>query len=152
MHDAQSIEAILARLMPPALSESGQQEIESMIDDLAAGSPAVRRHWDRRIIAGGLAAAGVAAALIFPLANRSSQILQLLPSAADLPEFVLIGESDRIESMTDEGWREDQDGSAMQSLRLTAIAENTLLDEQTGIEMCISQPRVEILLMPVSTF
>jgi hypothetical protein len=66
--------------------------------------------------------------------------------------LVLVGESDRIESMTDEGWQEESDGSAMRTLRLNVVEENSLLDEETGIVMQVSEPREEILLMPVSTF
>jgi hypothetical protein len=32
------------------------------------------------------------------------------------------------------------------------VEENSLLDEETGIVMQVSEPREEILLMPVSTF
>ena len=63
-----------------------------------------------------------------------------------------MGESDRIESMTDEGWQEDSDGSAMRAMRLRVVEENSVLDEETGIVMQVSEPREEILLMPVSAF
>ena len=63
-----------------------------------------------------------------------------------------MGESDRIESMTDEGWQEDADGTAMRALRLSVVEENSLRDEETGIVMQVSEPREEILLMPVSAF
>lgn len=73
MHKPDPVETILARLMPPALSESGQREIEDMLNDLAGASAptiparAARRAWIRRFFTGGIAAAGVAAALLFPL-------------------------------------------------------------------------------------
>jgi hypothetical protein len=66
--------------------------------------------------------------------------------------MILMGESDRIESMTDEGWQEDSDGSTMRAMRLNVVGENSLLDEETGIVMQVSEPREELLLMPVSTF
>jgi hypothetical protein len=66
--------------------------------------------------------------------------------------MVLVGESDRVEAMTDEGWQEDSDGAPMQATRLRVVEENSLLDEQTGIVMQVSEPREEIFLMPVSTF
>lgn len=156
MHDSHSVETILARLMPSALSESGQREIEAMIDELAANSPesAPSGHpWFRRITVGGIAAAGVAAALVFPMIHQPNVPATVeTPATSSAPGFVLVGESDRVESMTDEGWLEDQDGSTMQAMRLSVIEENTLRDVETGIVISISEPREEILLMPVSAF
>ena len=64
------------------------------------------------------------------------------------PGFVLVSESDRIESMTDEGWQEDLDGSAMHALRLVAVEENNVRDEESGMVVRISEPREEILYTP----
>jgi len=75
MHKPDPVETILARLMPPAMSEAGQREIESMLDTLASGSAASTRAnpagatWIRRMITGGIAAAGVAAAGFLVSAN-----------------------------------------------------------------------------------
>ena len=63
MHKPDPIETILARLMPPALSETSQHEIESMLDELAGETAPARRAksagmaWIRRIFTGGIAAA-----------------------------------------------------------------------------------------------
>jgi hypothetical protein len=160
MHKPDPIETVLARLMPPALSETGQHKIESMLDALA-GNPAQavpakpsRLAWNRRILAGGIAAAGAAAALIFPLATPPSPTswAVIAPASTTPAGMILMGESDRIESMTDEGWQEDSDGSTMRAMRLNVVGENSLLDEETGIVMQVSEPREELLLMPVSTF
>lgn len=156
MHDFQSVETILARLMPSALSETGQREIEAMIDELAATpqTSAPSGHpWFRRITIGGIAAAGVATACIFPMVQRPAALAtREVPAKSPAPGFVLVSESDRVESMTDEGWLENQDGSTMQATRLSVIEENTLRDVETGIVISISEPREEILLMPVSAF
>lgn len=157
MHKPDPVETILARLMPPALSEEGQREIEAMLDELAgpvavvAPPAAAVVSWPHRWVIGGIAAAGVAAAMIFPMKPAAHP----LASAADQEtpaEFQLVSESDRIESTSDEGWLEDADGSAMQALRLNVVEENNILDEETGILMTVSEPREEILLMPVSAF
>ncbi len=151
------VEAILARLMPPALSDGAVRDMEAMLDELA-GSPAEEivemkppaRSWPLRWIAGGIAAAGVAAALVFPPKPGAVPVVAAaVESAAGL---VLIGESERIESTADEGWVENSDGSAMQALRLSVVEENRFVDRETGIEMMISEPREELLLMPVSAF
>lgn len=154
MHDSQSIETILARLMPPALSQSAQDEIEEMLDGLAE-VPAVepsRWHWRRWWIGGGMVAAGVAAAWLIPMINvpQHAVVTKLLEKPD--PGFVLVSESDRVESMTDEGWLEDADGGTMQAMRLNMVEQNILRDEETGMVMNISEPREEILLMPISTF
>ena len=152
MHDNDSVETILARLMPPALSVSGQHEIEAMLDELAgpavANQPPARsfRHW---IIGGGLAAA-LAVSLAVPRLMAPATLATAV--AAPVSEFLLVGESDRVESMTDEGWREISDGSAMRAMRVRVVEENSLFDEETGIVMQVSQPREELLLMPISAF
>lgn len=156
MHDTSEVEAILARLMPAAMSQGGQEDIEAMLDELA-GPPVetpekiVRFPWLRRIVTGGIAAAGLAAAWILSMGSPDAPLVAS-HSAKLPPEFVLVSESDRIEKMTDEGWQEDTDGSAMRALRLNVVEENSLLDEETGIVMQVSEPREEILLMPISAF
>ncbi len=152
------VETILARLIPPALSVAGQHDINAMLDELAAASamdhaPATaHKRFKLRIIAGGLAASGAAAILTFFMMVPKSPLLAKISALEALPEFVLVGESDRVESMTDEGWQEDSDGSTMQAMRLSVVEENTLRDNQSGIEMKISEPREEMVLMPISTF
>lgn len=157
MHKPDPVETILARLMPPALSEEGQRDIEAKLDELAGPGVAIPPpapaaiSWARRWAIGGIAAAGVAAAMIFPMKPAApiadSAMDQEIPA-----EFQLVSESDRIESTSDEGWLEDPDGSTMQALRLNVVEENNILDEETGIVMTVSEPREEILLMPVSAF
>ena len=153
MHDRNSVETILARLMPPALSLDGQHEIEAMIDELAgpvSANQASTRSWRLWRIGTGLAAA-LAAVFAIPRLMEPTATPETV-TAAPIPEFLLVGESDRIESMTDEGWREIPDGSAMRAMRVRVIEENSFFDEETGIVMQVSQPREELLLMPISTF
>ena len=150
------VETILARLMPPALSQDAQFEIDAMIDDLA-GPEAEKvvgissgRWLVRAVIGGGIAAAVGAMIAIFPM-NSTSRVSTVLPMPA-ASELVLISESARIDSMTDEGWQENPDGSAMRALRLNAVEENNVRDEESGMEVLISEAREEILLMPISAF
>lgn len=147
MHDNQSVENILARLMPPALSVNGQHEIEAMLDELAGpvNQPSTRS-WSRWIIGGGIAAS-LAAALAIPRLTSPPAAV-----AVATPEILLVGESDRVESMTDEGWREIPDGSTMRAMRVRVVEENSFLDEETGIVMRVSEPREELLLMPITAF
>lgn len=153
MHDTRQVEEILSRLMPVSLSGSCQAEIESMIDDLAATAVRPARPWWKRWTSGGgIAAAGVAAAMVFKGGPSPQRVDLGLTATEDIPGFILVSERNRVESMSDEGWVEDFDGSAMQAMRLSLVEENTLRDEETGIVMSISEPREEVLLMPVSNF
>ena len=155
MHDTQSVETILSRLMPPALSEAGQRDMETMLDELAgpastevAAARSRPRFWP---LVGGIAAAIVALAVISQSFQPAApSVIARAPKEA--PSFELVGESDRVEGIRDDGWRESPEGSAMRAMRLRVVEENSLLDYETGIVMQISEPRDELLLMPVSAF
>jgi hypothetical protein len=158
MHKPDPIEEILARLMPTAMSEDGQLGIESLIDELAAESPCKASgegsrsfSHPRRWLAGGIAAAVAGVLAILPVWDSSPPVVAS-PDLTLPPEFVLVSESDRIESSTDEGWVENSDGSAMRAMRLSVVEENSILDEETGLVIQVSEPREELLLMPVSAF
>jgi hypothetical protein len=151
MHEKDSVEAVLSRLMPPALSEGSQRGIEEMIDGLAGSARAslpVKHLLPASII--GIAAC-LAAAIVIPILLRPDAQAPSATTAA-IPEFLLMGESDRIEAMSDEGWSEIPDGSAMRALRMRVVGESRLFDGETGIVMQVSQPREELLLMPVTAF
>lgn len=151
------IEIILARLMPPALSQDAQAEIDVMLENLAG--PEVANlveispvNWlTRCLLGGGLAAAVAGLLAALPLIESAPKEPSVVAVAAPAG-FVLVSGSDRIESMTDEGWREDSDGSAMHALRLSAVEENNVRDEQSGMVVRISEPREEILLTPINAF
>jgi hypothetical protein len=156
MHDAKSIEAILSRLMPPPLSEAGQRDIEAMLEELAGPAAANvtdlqprPRLWP---LVGGIAAAIVALAVISQAFNPKAPSIIARAVVPDEPLFELVGESDRVEAIREDGWIESPEGSAMRATRLRVVEENSLLDHETGIVMQISEPRDELLLMPVSAF
>ncbi len=158
MQAPDSIETILARLMPPALSQAAQFEIDAMIDELAGPESenvvgiSSGRWLVRVAIGGGIAAAIGAMLAISPVFQGSKAEVALVAPVFSNSGLVLVSESDRIESMTDEGWRESPDGSAMRALRLNAVEENNVRDEETGMEVLISEAREEILLIPISAF
>lgn len=149
------IETILARLMPPALSQDAQLELDAMIDELAGPEAenvvgiSSGRWLVRTVIGGGIAAALGAMFAISPMNSASRAAVLPMPATSGL---VLISESDRIESITDEGWQENPDGSAVRALRLNAVEENNVRDEETGMVVRISEAREEILLTPISAF
>ncbi len=153
------VETILARLMPPALSQDRQLEIEEMIDELAGPEPAnvvaIRRSsYPLRLIAGGgiAAAFGALCALVPVMRNHADvRVATLLPQPPP-SGLVLLSESDRVESMTDEGWQEDVSGSAMRTMRLSVVEMNSVRDQETGMVVELSEPREEILLLPINSF
>ncbi len=149
--EIKSIEAALSRLMPPALSQGCLEEIETMIDELAGPEPEKivsisSHHWS---IGLGIAAAIGAVCAIFPMTQRT---LESPMAAIPLPGFVLVSESDRVQSVTDEGWQEYPDGSAMHAVSFSAIEESKVLDEETGMIVQISVPREEIVFNPIHSF
>jgi hypothetical protein len=152
-----SIEDALARLMPKAISEGGQRALDEMLDELHGEEiPLVTA--DRRIKGGWqiLVSAGIAASIAllvtFRLETKVSEPFIPLASMALGPNLVLVSESDRIEKMSDEGWMADPQGGMMQAVRMRVVGENSLRDEETGIVVQISEPRDELLLIPVNEF
>jgi hypothetical protein len=156
MSRPEDIENILARLMPTALSERAGMEIEESIDQLAQDAgldispirPApVRWPW-----VAGLAASAVFAALAIWKPDAVSPPSVEVPSVPDVTELVRISHTDTLQSVVQEGWHDDVAGKPHQALRLHMLAQQQILDEETGIVMTVSQPREEVLLVPVHTF
>ena len=153
------IEAALSRLMPPALSESAQHSIEAMLDELAADAPEQTRRisnksWRARLaVPVGIAAALAALVALLPRhAGVTPPLATHRPALEADSGLELVGESDRIETMSDEGWMADPDGTAMQAVRVRVVEANTLRDEETGIVVQVSDPRDEMIFMPVTVF
>lgn len=156
MSRPEDIEAVLARLMPAALGEQATWEIEKHIDDLAkeAGveTSFVRTGASPWPWATGAAAAAVLVAFVFWKPGDLSPIAGNSPLRHDSPEIVRISHADMLESVVEEGWRDDVGGKPHQTLRLHMVARQQILDEETGIVMTVSEPREEVLLLPVHTF
>lgn len=156
MSKPEEIESILARLMPTALSERAGLEIGETIEELAKDAgldiPAARPASARWPWVTGAAAAAVFSALVFwKPADRAAPSVGS-PPVADVPELVRISQSDTLQSVVQEGWSDDVGGKPHQALRLHMVARQQLLDEETGIVMTVSEPREEVLLLPVHTF
>ncbi|RYD18238.1 MAG: hypothetical protein EOP88_23285 [Verrucomicrobiaceae bacterium] len=152
------MEAILGRLMPPALSSDSHGEIENMIDDLAGVEPAKivpisSGGWIARWAAGGgiAAALGLLGALYMGDKTvqepRNGALVQQMSS-----NLIVVSETDRVESVTDEGLKANADGSAMRAVRLKAVETNKVLDKESGMIIEIREPREELLLTPITEF
>lgn len=156
--EMKALEQKLARLMPTALSGEGQHSIEEMLDRLAVEAPAhqqpVRaaawRKW-------GAGISGIAAALVagvWVAQKIESPRGGALSVVADLPAACvqLVGEFDQVSEVAADGWREDPDGAALHVVRVSAVEQDDLLDEESGLVVQIVQPREEVILMPINTF
>lgn len=151
------IETVLARLMPPALSQDCQDDLDAMIDDLGGTGMAARistvRRTARWVMGGGIAAGIGALCAVFPFSSEEAAPRTAAVPTVDPPSgLVLLSASDRVESMTDEGWSEDSSGAALRAVRLNVIEENQLRDEESGMRVRISEPREEMLFVPVREF
>jgi hypothetical protein len=159
MSRPEDIESILARLMPAAMSERAESEIGETIDQMARDAgldiSAIRPTRPRWPWVAGIAASAVFAAVVIsrpdpnttPAANAVPS-----PEAVEAAELVRISHTDTLQSIVEEGWRDDVGGKPHQAVRLHMLAEQRILDEETGIVMTVSQPREEVLLVPVHTF
>jgi|LakMenEpi03Aug12_release.lakeMendotaPanAssembly.Ray.scaffolds.fasta_scaffold30721_4 hypothetical protein len=146
----EEMEKALLRLVPAALSESAQAEMEARLDELA-GDAGVIRHdfprWAKWL--GGIAAAVTIGVFAFPFGNQESAPLV---GIAEDDGMVVITELDRVENVLDEGLFVDAGGSAVRKMSVRVVGESRILDEETGIEVTLTEPRREMVLLPVSTF
>lgn len=157
MHNPETIEKALFRLIPVAMSDGAQADIEKMIDDLEHESDP--KSSKKRFRSIWIVAAGIAATAAFGVFMPLSQ--QNFPSDfAVTPEegiqyeseLVYLAESDRVDGVSDEGLYVDAGGSAVRKVRVRMIEESQVRDQETGIVLTLSEPREEMYMMPVSTF
>ena len=141
------IEAALARLMPTALSQGAQLDIEEMINELAGceTQPAAKRFFLRAMMRsirnGGIAAALCACSLPYSRANADVFL-----------DGVILDRPFDIEEMSLEGMREGDDGSALEALSLDKERVSIVLDKWSGMMIQVSEKSEETLLIPVSDF
>ncbi|RYD33457.1 MAG: hypothetical protein EOP85_20775 [Verrucomicrobiaceae bacterium] len=131
-----------------------------MIDDLAGEQPETRKvvpissgGWFVRWAAGG----GIAAALgLLGALYMGDKTVQEPKSGALVQEMssdlIVVSETDRVESVTDVGLKENADGSTVRALSVRVVETNQVLDKESGIVVEIREPREELLLTPISEF
>jgi hypothetical protein len=135
------IEAALARLMPTALSQSAQLDIEEMIDELVVfkTQPTAKRFFPlammRRIRNGGIAAAFCACSLPYSRADADiprDYKLKQIPSDVEKASFGSLLKGD--------------DGSTVDVIYFDKERKSIVLDKASGIELEISEVSEETLL------
>lgn len=155
MSDVENAEEILTRLMPRAMGAEATRLIEETIDRMAAEDfpePVRRICFRKWAVPGGIAATLVLGTVFFLQFRPANGVA---PAIADRPlprDIVLLNSSNRVETISDEGWQEQQDGSTMHAVRMDVVDENEVRDRRTGIVMRVSQPREEWILTPVTSF
>lgn len=146
----EEMEKALLRLMPSALSDAAQAEMEAQIDELAGEGEVLRHDFSRWVKwLGGIAAAVVIGVFAFPFGNPETAPLV---GMAEDDGMVVLTELDRVENVHDEGLFVDAGGSAVRKMSVRVVGESRILDEETGIEVTLTEPRKEMYLLPVSTF
>ncbi len=145
-----AMEKALLQLMPAALSETAQAGMEAQLDELSGSAEVLRHgfpHWAKWL--SGIAAAVTIGVFAFPFGSWESAPLV---GIAEDDGMVVITELDRVEKVLDEGLFVDAGGSAVRKMSVRVIGESRILDEETGIEVTLTEPRREMVLLPVSTF
>ncbi len=166
MESPEDIEKALGRLVPSALSEKGQRELEDLIDSLAAGempdAPAATRPGGRRFLAwaGGIGAAAAAVAISMSLPQAgpggngitAREVPGTGPAPAEEEDVVLLGRVERVEAAEPEDMVWETDGVAHRAWRFRVVDEERVQDVRTGYEVTVSSPRERVVLMPVTAF
>lgn len=155
MRDSENVEEILARLMPAALGVESTRGIEDELDALAARDISTAGRFGKVVRWIG-ASAGVAAifclALFFVPERASSPVAGHVAANAPVNRLEVVRSAELVRSVSDEGWKEQEDGTAVHALRLNVVGEKVLRDAETGIVVKVSQPREEWILTPVTSF
>ncbi len=146
----EAVEAVLARLMPPALSHHRQCDIEEMLDELAGPvaeeviSPAKPKPHRGFMLAG--LAAGVAGLLAVVFFTGTPAVSSLA--------FVLTDESERVESVERQEWQEDSTGALGHAYAVSVKKLSHYKDSETGISIQIEETRRETVFVstPISHF
>jgi len=146
----EDLEKALLRLMPAALSDAAQAEMEGRLDELSDGGEVIRHDFSRWAKwLGGIAAAVAIGVFAFPFGSREAAPLA---GVAEDAGMVVLTELDRVENVLDEGLFVDAGGSALRKMSVRVVGESRILDEETGIEVTLTEPRREMYLLPVSNF
>jgi hypothetical protein len=148
------VEAALARLMPTALSQGAQLDIEEMIDELAGPeskkvvkliSKMETKHWQ---IGGGIAAAIIALCALFLMVDYSHRSKAIAAS----PPYQVLSKSERVNSKTNEVRRESPDGSVVQESGIDTELVSSLQDAESGMKIDFSEMICATLIVPVSRY
>jgi hypothetical protein len=156
MPKADRVEEILARLMPVSMSEGAEVRIRAAIEQSTQKSwvdAPSRPVWVARLLWSGAAVA------VLTWGVWRSQTPDGTPAPKDLAqvspqggELVSLSHSASLQSVEEDRWQDGAQGRVLKSLRLRMVAEQQILDKETGIVMTVREPHEELVLYPVTAF
>ena len=152
-----AVERQLGRLVPVPLSHRAARDLDELIDTLAASrNPRLRTTTPWRALALTSAAAVVVGALsgwlamaARPPARPATDARRPVPAA---PGIELVGLTNRLGEAEDGGILADDDGTVHQVLLYHGVEEQLVRDARSGVTVRVTEPREEMVLVPVSSF
>lgn len=159
METPESIERLLEkRLVPSAFSVAGSAALESLIDELAGGSPVAAMtpnlKWGRYLIGAAAAAAVVFAVITISIPSSELPPVVGVDELFSVPHDVVLLEDIEgvISAEENKDLVADADGSLHRAWHVQVVSEERFHDELSGHEVRVVHPRDELVLMPVTTF
>ncbi|MGB6221588.1 hypothetical protein [Haloferula sp.] len=155
METPESIERMLERrLTPSAFSVEGSLALESLIDELAGGSPATSPKWGRYFSGAAAAALVMFAAIAVSIpSGEVAPVVAMDGLFAEPLDVVLLEDKEGVVSAEEnEALVTDADGTLHRAWHVHVVSEERFHDEQSGQEVRVVHPRDELVLMPVTSF
>jgi len=149
-----SLEDKLRGLVPPAISEAGQERLENTVDQLVGEKliPFYRSNFWRAA-----AVVTLSSALVWSVfkSNELNQpdVSTALVSVNSPAPMELLTSTNRIDGRQDDGLIVPTDGRAPHyRYRYSVTDEERVRDPETGTIVTLRQPRQEIITVPVTQF
>jgi hypothetical protein len=163
MEPFKSIEEKLAQLVPPALSDEGQRNLEDLIDDLSGVDADLAKSNAARFPKGLVwKAAAVLALSASIVIIRSTFVLEdhtaLLThndqvAHSNIAEMVVLSSTKLIGGRENDGLIVPIDGTTPHyRYRYHVIDQEQVKDPDSGLVITLRQPRQEVLTIPITQF
>ena len=154
MKHVESIERALARMVPAPLSRRATGDLDELIETLAAQqepAPAAAPFGRKAAVVTGAAAAVIALAAV----AIHAALPERPPRAAAAPAidpFEVVAATNRIDEPEEDEWFADEAGGMHRVVRMRVIEEEFVRDRRSGALVTLTEPREELVLVPVSSF
>lgn len=152
----QSIEDKLYGLMPMAISDQAQADIELQIDQLTglvADIPKVQKNTFWKPLIQVAAMITLAVTVFFFQKREDTQSVKRSIVLKDEPELTLINTTNRVQGLESDGLIYPDDGTIPHyRYRYKVSNEELIRDEATGLVITVTQPSHEVVTIPVTYF
>lgn len=151
-----SIENKLHGLIPPTMSEEGQQRLETTIDELS-GETTERTSFFQpdkwSVAAAVIVSVSLTCTLLYFSNQPSSEVVTLNKDTATNSNMILLTSTNRIDYRQDDGLILPTDGNFPHyRYRYQVTDEERVRDPKSGTIITLRQPREEIITVPVTQF